>query len=245
MAAKPLNENQLEDARRLRSVFELRKNEDPSLSQERLAHACGWKTQGTVNQYMHGKIPLNLNAVQKFAEALRVSIKDISPDLSKQILSLAQSLPKQETAETNMSISSVGTRKIPLISYVQAGLMCEAIDPYSVGDAADFLLSDLDLGANAFALEIRGESMLPDFKEGDRIVIDPSVEPLPGDFVVAKNGHEEATFKKYRPTGRLDSNGNLIFDLIPLNLDYAPMHSDVVPLRIVGTMIEHRRYRKK
>lgn len=109
MAAKPLNENQLEDARRLRSVFELRKNEDSSLSQERLAYACGWKTQGTVNQYIHGKIPLNLNAVQKFAEALRVSIEDISPDLSKQIASLAKSLPKSEGTNSNTDLVTIGT----------------------------------------------------------------------------------------------------------------------------------------
>nr|WP_315467128.1 LexA family transcriptional regulator [uncultured Undibacterium sp.] len=245
MAAKPLNENQLEDAKRLRSVFELRKNEDPSLSQERLAYACGWKTQGTVNQYMHGKIPLNLNAVQKFAEALRVSIEEISPDLSKQIVSLAKSLPKQGGITERSELLAMGTRRIPLVSYAQAVEIIEVNDLYFLGDVSEHLLTDLDLGTKAFALQIKGDSMLPDFKEGDRIVIDPEVEPLPGDFVVAKSGHEEATFKKYRPTGRIDSNGNVIFDLVPLNADYAPMHSDVVPLRIIGTMIEHRRYRKK
>ena len=37
--------------------------------------------------------------------------------------------------------------------------------------------------------------MEPDFREGDAVVIDPEVIPLPGDFVVAKNGEEEALFK--------------------------------------------------
>lgn len=86
--------------------------------------------------------------------------------------------------------------------------------------------------------------MIPDFKEGDRIVIDPSIEPMPGDFVVTKNGHKEATFKKYRPRGKFDENGNAVFDLLPIDPDYPPMHSDKVPLRIIGTMVEHRRYRK-
>jgi SOS-response transcriptional repressor LexA len=36
--------------------------------------------------------------------------------------------------------------------------------------------------------------MEPDFKEGD-IIVDPELEPVPGEFVVAKNGDNEATFK--------------------------------------------------
>lgn len=86
--------------------------------------------------------------------------------------------------------------------------------------------------------------MLPDFRPGDRIIVDPTVAPMPGDFVVAKNGEEEATFKKYRPRG-IDENGNDVFELIPLNDDYAPMRSDKQPISIIGTMIEHRRYRRK
>lgn len=147
-------------------------------------------------------------------------------------------------SQKNIEISSIGEKRIPLISYVQAGCMSEIVNPYQLGDASEFLLTDLDLGPNAFALQIKGDSMLPDFKEGDRIIIDPAVQPLPGDFVVAKNGHEEATFKKYRPRG-LSESGDEIFELVPLNEDYPSMRSDTTPLRIIGTMIEHRRYRKR
>ncbi len=90
MAAKPLDYEQLKDAERLRKIFELRKREDPSWSQEKLAHACGWKTQGSVNQYLHGKIPLNLPALKKFAEALKFSIEEISPSLFNQAYSLSK-----------------------------------------------------------------------------------------------------------------------------------------------------------
>lgn len=37
--------------------------------------------------------------------------------------------------------------------------------------------------------------MEPDFKAGDVIIVDPEVEPTPGEFVVAKNGGAQATFK--------------------------------------------------
>lgn len=85
--------------------------------------------------------------------------------------------------------------------------------------------------------------MLPEFRPGDRVVIDPSMAPNPGDFVVAKNGHEEATFKKYRPRGR-NADGVEVFELVPLNDDYPTLRSDVENLRVIGVMVEHRkRYR--
>ena len=86
--------------------------------------------------------------------------------------------------------------------------------------------------------------MLPDFAEGDRIIIDPRIKPNPGDFVVARNGDDEATFKKYRPKG-LNEHGQDIFELVALNPDYPSMRSDLSHIEIIGTMVEHRRYRRK
>jgi SOS-response transcriptional repressor LexA len=145
---------------------------------------------------------------------------------------------------SNVAPAATGTRKIPLVNYVQAGHMREVVDQHWVGDTAEFLLTDLDLSTGAFALSIKGDSMLPDFREGDRVIIDPEIQPLPGDFVVAKNGGEEATFKKYRTRG-INEHGEMVFELIPLNDDYPSMRSDITPLAIIGTMVEHRRYRKR
>jgi SOS-response transcriptional repressor LexA len=127
---------------------------------------------------------------------------------------------------------------------VQAGAWTDVVDSYQPGDADEFLLTDMELSSNAFALEIKGDSMLPEFKPGDRVIIDPAVCPQPGDYVVAKNGEDEATFKKYRPRG-VSERGDLVFELVPLNEDYPSMRSDVTPIRIVGTMVEHRKYRRR
>ncbi|MFJ2989980.1 helix-turn-helix transcriptional regulator [Collimonas sp. NPDC087041] len=91
MPAKPLTDEQIQDATRLKSLFLRRKETDPSLTQEKLAFMCGWKTQGTITQYMNGKIPLNLTAVQKFAEALGARLEDISPSLAQRVDSLQKS----------------------------------------------------------------------------------------------------------------------------------------------------------
>lgn len=152
--------------------------------------------------------------------------------------------PKFVLDKSNISAAQIGTTQIPLLSYVSAGHWTGAVNAFQPNDAHDWLVTDLDLSENAFALEIKGDSMLPEFKPGDRVIIDPGVSPQPGDFVVAKNGDEEATFKKYRPRG-MDASGNLVFELVPLNEDYPTMRSDIAPINIVGTMVEHRKYRRR
>jgi predicted transcriptional regulator len=85
MPAKPLTDEQLEDAARLRRAFDDAKARDASLTQEVLAFECGWKTQGAVSQYLKGKIPLNFEAAYKFSVALKVWIEDISPSLAQRL----------------------------------------------------------------------------------------------------------------------------------------------------------------
>lgn len=146
--------------------------------------------------------------------------------------------------KSNVSAAQLGTKQIPLISYVSAGAWTGAVDAFQPNDAHDWLVTDLDLSEGAFALEIKGDSMQPEFKPGDRVIIDPEIAPQPGDFVVAKNGDDEALFKKYRPRS-MDASGNVVFELVPLNDDYPTMRSDAVPIRVIGTMVEHRKYRRK
>lgn len=145
-------------------------------------------------------------------------------------------------AETQVYIAN----KIPVIGYVQAGLWTEATDAYAMGGGSEYINTDIEnLGSNAFALRIKGDSNSPDFKEGEIVIIDPAIAPIPGDMVVAKNGGEEATFKKYRPRGT-DENGQDVFELVPLNDDYPTLRSDRDgPMRIIGTMVEHRRFRRR
>lgn len=184
---------------------------------------------GNLSRIETGKQGANEEMLRKIAQALGCSAADLFSGAE---------------GGANVAPAPLGTRRIPLINYVQAGHMTEAVDSYVVGDAAEWLLTDLDLSANAFALKIKGDSMTPEFRAGDTVIIDPTVQPLPGDFVVAKNGEHEATFKKYRPRG-MNERGDVVFELVPLNEDYPSLRSDVEPIRIIGTMVEHRRYRKR
>lgn len=53
------------------------------LSQEEAAERAGWVAQSTVSQYINGVIPLNTDAILKFAELIPCAPSDINPSLSK------------------------------------------------------------------------------------------------------------------------------------------------------------------
>ena len=144
----------------------------------------------------------------------------------------------------NVVPAPIGLRQIPIISYVQAGCWTESCECRAVDGSIETITTDLDLGSMAFALEVRGDSMAPEILEGDVVVIDPDVDPLPGDIVAAKNGSHEATIKQYRPRGTNDQ-GQEYFELVPLNPVYPTMRSDHHHVTIIGVMMERRRYRRR
>jgi SOS-response transcriptional repressor LexA len=87
---------------------------------------------------------------------------------------------------------------VPVVSMVQAGDFTEATDPYAAGEGSEPLPCPYPHGDNTFAVTIRGESMLPEFKEGLAVFIDPSQMPENKDYCVAKlTDTNEATFKQY------------------------------------------------
>lgn len=148
--------------------------------------------------------------------------------------------PKKIDFDANIKRIASGARPYPVISMIQAGHLKEMTNPYELGDGYDVEFGDNDASEWAVFVEIKGDSMLPDFKPGDRVRIDPEVVPRPGDFVAAKNSELEATFKKYRVRG-IGHNGQEIFELVPLNEDYPLLRSDEHSLTVIGTMTEHRR----
>lgn len=142
--------------------------------------------------------------------------------------------------DRNVRPSPMGTRAIPVISAIQAGAMREITVPYAAGDGFATIYVDDSYSQWAFGLEIEGDSMMPDYQPGDVVIIEPEWEPRPGDCVAAKNGRQEATFKKYRLRGTTPE-GNDIFELVPINDNYPTVRSDETPLVIIGVMAELRR----
>lgn len=91
------------------------------------------------------------------------------------------------------------------------------------------------IGKNAFALQIKDESMMPEFRINDVIVVDPDTSPKPGDFVVAWiEGEQEVIIRKYKQLSA--SKESQQFELIALNEDWANIRvgSSDMQAQIIG-----------
>lgn len=105
------------------------------------------------------------------------------------------------------------TGKAPVLSYVQAGEWSEAIDPYELGDAAEWAHVPPGHGESVFFLKVIGVSMEPEYFEGGRILVDFGLEARHGDDVVVRTPDGNVTFKRLQitPDGK---------HLLAINPDY-------------------------
>jgi len=171
-----------------------------------------------------------------------VEVIEAAFSLPKGWLDLGDTDINLASLEWNVEYAQTGLKRIPLVSFAQAESMAKSANPLSAAQGSEWIPVNLDLSANSFALRINDGSMSPDFREGDIIIVEPSIEPQPGDYVVAKSG-DEAIFRKHRPRS-LNERGEQVFELVPINEDYPPLRSDIAAIKVIGTMVEHRRYRK-
>lgn len=186
-------------------------------------------TPSAIAQYESGRSGLQLERAIKLAEILNVSLQwlvsgeGVTPTAAKDPRFYA-----------------------PVVNKVQAGMWTDVISPPALPEGIHYLELATRPQGFALALELDGESMLPEFQPGDVVVVDTGLEPLPGDYVVALIDNDaQATFKKFRPRG-FDEDGQPVVELAPLNDDYPTLVIDAKrPGRIIGTMIEHRRYRRR
>lgn len=87
--------------------------------------------------------------------------------------------------------------RVPLLSAVQAGMYKEYVDNFHPGDGGQELIpTSVPVKKHTFALRVANDSMEPDFREGVLLIVEPEMDPLPGDYVIAKNGDGETTFKQ-------------------------------------------------
>lgn len=143
--------------------------------------------------------------------------------------------PMREEESSNVSPGPPIRGKVPLISWVQAGKWKEAIDLYAPGDAEVWIETTVPIKEHTFVLRVEGDSMEPDFPAGTLLVVEPDLDPQPGDYVIAKNG-DEATFKQLVKDGA-------DWYLKPLNERY-PIKPLESPCKIIGVVREAaRRFR--
>ncbi len=197
MPAQPLSADQKADAARLKAIYESKKRE-LRLTQDSLAAACGWESQGTVSQYLNGKIPLNIEAALKFSRHLKCDISEFSPSLAEPLGQAAQpqGFVKHRAGSVNLidpsnvepALDLKPMRAVPVVGEVKGGedgYLEELEYPVGHGDGTiEWPTSD----QHSYALRVRGDSMFPRYRAGEFVVVEPSIEaPLGEDVVVCLN----------------------------------------------------------
>ena len=152
-------------------------------------------------------------------------------------LDIPHKLPS-ETVALDQNVSSpipLAGRLIPVISWIQAGTWT-TVDSVPEGTQFDeWLPPNPKCGKNGYGLEVVGESMLPDFRPGDKIYVNPDFQPdglKTGDLVIMScEGEAEATFKKL-----IVESGNMY--LQPLNPDWPEKTMPLVDgCKLVGKVV--------
>jgi len=194
--------------------------------QHEIAAACNMATS-TLNNYAKGKREGDETTRRKIASYFNYDYEDML-NMGRILLSGGVVAEMDDTRLPRNTTSAPPLCRAPLISWVQAGDWAEAVEYQEV---AQFVYATRPCGPHTFALTIHGDSMEPEFREGDIIVVDPAVQHRNGSFIVAKNGSNEATFKQ------LVMDGDNVF-LKPLNSRYPIKDMTGIEFRIIGVVVQ-------
>lgn len=88
-------------------------------------------------------------------------------------------------------------RRVPVISWVQAGQWSDVVDNFAPGDADDWIDCPVPCSQETFCLRVRGASMEPRFHDGEYIYVDPKAEARNKSFIIVRlDDEQQATFKQ-------------------------------------------------
>lgn len=226
--SKKLTEVEIQDAKRLKTIYEKRKNEAKvtgnKISQESIALECGW-TQGAVGHFLNGRTALNLEAAIKFANALDVAVQDFSPSLAAKI-----------GGSNFNAIDVVGYKEAKVInlSNVANYLNEESVLSSNSSEPYDARIH----GESCFWVEINNDEMQPAFDIGDLVLIDPDLQPKIGNYVAASVGEDKVGKLRQWRNGGFDNTGIAYSQLLPTNELYPTIDSRFTQFEILGVAVE-------
>ncbi len=194
-----------------------------------------------ISNYLSGAFKAKQDKVSMIAETLGVS--------EGWLMGYDVSMDRNWLEDENSDVSEINidnaryiettikTIKIPVLGKVPAGVPIEAIE--DIIGYEEIPASMVKNGDNYFALKIDGDSMYPDYKTGDIIVIRQQNDCNSGDDCVVMVNGDDATFKRV-----IKQEKGII--LKPLNNNYEPYLFDAndiqdKPVRIIGVAVEVRR----
>lgn len=212
MPASPLTHQELAEAAQLKRLFadwqRARKSAGKPSSQETAAGMLHFG-QSALNQYLNGKIPLNLEAAIKFAKLLDVPISQFSPSMATQAALYGSAVEAHPTALLPGSRRVVAVDddsayfvQVPKVKLrLSAGITGFQTEP-DERDGRTISVPRQWLDKNAYvperlvAIKVKGESMEPALYEDDVVIINTAdTKPVDG-TVFAVNYEGEAVVKR-------------------------------------------------
>ncbi len=155
---------------------------------------------------------------------------------------LGETAPSEPANVVPISVKAPSSvRRVPVLGRIPAGVPIEAVT-----DIVDELEIDsrlLDTGYDYFGLLVTGDSMFPEYREGDMVVVRVQSTAETGDDVVAYIGGSDATLKRIA----VSDEG---IELRPVNPTY-PVRSFTrqevlsLPVTLGGVVVEQRRIRRR
>lgn len=127
--------------------------------------------------------------------------------------------------------------RIPVLGRVVAGIPIEAVE-----EILDYeeITPELAATGEFFALQVRGDSMLPKLEEGDVVIVKKQADVETGDIAIVLVNGDEATIKQIKKV----DGGIMLYGFNPDVYEphfYSNQQIQELPVRILGKVIESRR----
>ncbi len=196
-------------------------------TQEELAERVGVSVS-TINSWIKGTRTPEMGNLQKIASVFGMSLDEF--------------LKEEPTRNFDADFQSSPQKLIlvPLISWTRAVFWPKyadsgeslATDSFSGKGGEERILTNIGVGKDAFAVQVKGDSMEPEFPEGCTLIVDPGKKAIHGSYVVVYvEDDEEATFKQ------LILDGSRKY-LKPVNNRYPILEVTGKKVRICGVVVQ-------
>ena len=178
-----------------------------------------------------------LDTVKYVAKGMNTSIEEILKVLDEQ----QEFIVNQDLSSNHKDNKKNDSAIVFIYGTIPAGIPMECIE--DIIDTEEISADMLKGGKQYFGLKIKGDSMEPDYLDGDVIIFQKQDDCENGDDCVVMVNGNDGTFK------RVFKNENGII-LQPLNNKYQPMiysneQIENLPVRILGVFEELRRKKRR
>lgn len=180
----------------------------------------------------------------KKTELSRSYIGDIEKDRynpsvsTLQLIATATNTPLEDLLPSTKTVYPAGRGvRIPVLGRVVAGIPIEAVE-----EILDYeeITPELAATGEFFALQVKGDSMLPKLEEGDVVIVKKQADVETGDIAIVLVNGDEATIKQVKKV----NGGIMLYGFNPDVYEphfYSNQQIEELPVRILGKVIESRR----